>query len=638
LFSEKKEPNYASEDFATCSECGKEKDVFRNKAEFLNHVGVCDTINDTSKPAKKTREILNEEKSEIDDALQRLSSGTMVVLDGTEVAANNGVCVYCKKSDGQSVECACCHCNFHSDCLTVPDSDSDVCEDCLKVGLSADDDKVSKLIPGDWVYVYFPHNIKWKRSMVLAKDPSRETVALVKIHFHAIDPDKLHNPYYWVDISKKDSYRINIHNSEEDEDDSEGERLEQPKRKRRRRNALDTPKDIMRGGEGSDDENAEEDRPKRRRKTRGSSEAMNLNTSFSKENNLSDSDTAMPTKSNESKRNNTFSSPKNNNGTGDVVMTDTYVSANSLKAALCASGTVCRAIDIVMTGNNVNAFACIRPPGHHCGRNGCTKGSISTGFCLLNNAAIGLTYARVFWGLKRVAIVDIDVHFGNGTAEIVKDDPNTFFASIHMIYGPKNDGNFCPIVNQNCGCGFYPTHQGLTEVSDHYVSVGVFPADIYAKECSTALSKFTKKKLLEVSAAKERDMDDTKSESIRSLADNEDKTDEMSVDENTGDQTTKIQEAPSLPVYAGPTGYISGLRDLVIPKLIAFQPELLIISGKTLCFLFPVLALIAYFSPFVAGFDGYASDPLGGEMNLSTQDYHTCTRLVRKTNPLFLFE
>ena len=60
---------------------------------------------------------------------------------------------------------------------------------------------------------------------------------------------------------------------------------------------------------------------------------------------------------------------------------------------------------------------------------------MSTGFCLLNNAAIAMVYARVRWGLERIAVVDIDVHFGNGTAELLKDDPRAFFASVHMIYG-----------------------------------------------------------------------------------------------------------------------------------------------------------------------------------------------------------
>jgi acetoin utilization deacetylase AcuC-like enzyme len=81
------------------------------------------------------------------------------------------------------------------------------------------------------------------------------------------------------------------------------------------------------------------------------------------------------------------------NGTG-AGMSDTYVSATSLQAALCAAGTACRAVDVVMCGKNTNAFACTRPPGHHAGRYGCTSGCLSTGFCLLNNAAIATVYSR----------------------------------------------------------------------------------------------------------------------------------------------------------------------------------------------------------------------------------------------------
>lgn len=124
------------------------------------------------------------------------------------------------------------------------------------------------------------------------------------------------------------------------------------------------------------------------------------------------------------------------------VVHDTYISADSFDAALCAAGVATRAVDVVLHGTNTNAFACIRPPGHHAGRYGFTKGCLSTGFCLLNNAVIAMIYARVKYGLKRVAIVDIDVHFGNGTAELLRGDPNAFFACTHMIHGEGNRGRF----------------------------------------------------------------------------------------------------------------------------------------------------------------------------------------------------
>lgn len=84
-------------------------------------------------------------------------------------------------------------------------------------------------------------------------------------------------------------------------------------------------------------------------------------------------------------------------------------------------------------------FCCVRPPGHHAGRFGSTRGCSNNGFCLLNNVAIGAYYARIKYGLRRFAVVDIDAHFGNGTAEIFEGDPHAFYSSVHLQYdGPKD--------------------------------------------------------------------------------------------------------------------------------------------------------------------------------------------------------
>lgn len=137
---------------------------------------------------------------------------------------------------------------------------------------------------------------------------------------------------------------------------------------------------------------------------------------------------------------------------------DTYISPESFDAAIHAAFVVCSAVDAialeVISGsllsnstsqNNVeisniqNAFCCIRPPGHHAGRFGSTGGCVQNGFCLLNNVAIAAYYARIQYGYRRVAIVDIDAHFGNGTAEIFDGDPHTFYSSIHLQYeGPRD--------------------------------------------------------------------------------------------------------------------------------------------------------------------------------------------------------
>jgi acetoin utilization deacetylase AcuC-like enzyme len=105
---------------------------------------------------------------------------------------------------------------------------------------------------------------------------------------------------------------------------------------------------------------------------------------------------------------------------------DTVVSANSGEAALRAAGAVVAAVDAVMAGQVRNAFCAIRPPGHHAERDQ------AMGFCLFNNIAVGALHAREVHGLRRVAVVDIDVHHGNGTQHMFEDDAELFYASTHQ--------------------------------------------------------------------------------------------------------------------------------------------------------------------------------------------------------------
>ena len=107
---------------------------------------------------------------------------------------------------------------------------------------------------------------------------------------------------------------------------------------------------------------------------------------------------------------------------------DTTVSRWSFEAALRAAGSVCQAVDLVISGEYRNAFCVVRPPGHHAGPRGIVKCSNdpdggSHGFCLFNNVAIGAAYARSMYrheGIRKVAIIDFDVHHGNGTEEIIR--------------------------------------------------------------------------------------------------------------------------------------------------------------------------------------------------------------------------
>lgn len=96
---------------------------------------------------------------------------------------------------------------------------------------------------------------------------------------------------------------------------------------------------------------------------------------------------------------------------------DTHMSPGSLQAAYRAAGGVLRAVDMVLQGDAPNAFAAVRPPGHH------AETQTAMGFCLFGNVALGAKHALDFHGLKRVAVVDFDVHHGNGTQDLLWDEP-----------------------------------------------------------------------------------------------------------------------------------------------------------------------------------------------------------------------
>jgi acetoin utilization deacetylase AcuC-like enzyme len=106
---------------------------------------------------------------------------------------------------------------------------------------------------------------------------------------------------------------------------------------------------------------------------------------------------------------------------------DTHMSAGSLAAAYRAAGAVVRAVDMVLGGEAKNAFAAIRPPGHH------AETDTAMGFCLFGNIAIGAKHALDHHGLTRVAIADFDVHHGNGTQALVQEDPRILFISSHQM-------------------------------------------------------------------------------------------------------------------------------------------------------------------------------------------------------------
>jgi len=106
---------------------------------------------------------------------------------------------------------------------------------------------------------------------------------------------------------------------------------------------------------------------------------------------------------------------------------DTFIASGSLDAAATALGAALAALDAVLMGEVDNAFCAIRPPGHH------AEIDTPMGFCLVNTVAVAAREAQRKYGAERVAIVDFDVHHGNGTQDIFKDDPTVFYASSHQM-------------------------------------------------------------------------------------------------------------------------------------------------------------------------------------------------------------
>ena len=118
--------------------------------------------------------------------------------------------------------------------------------------------------------------------------------------------------------------------------------------------------------------------------------------------------------------------------------------SESLNAALRAAGAVTLGVDLVMSGDEQAAFCNVRPPGHHAER------ARTMGFCIFNNVAVGAAYARHKYGVNKLAILDFDVHHGNGTEDIFHDEPSVMFCSTFQH-------------------PFYP-HTGADVISEHIVN------------------------------------------------------------------------------------------------------------------------------------------------------------------------
>ncbi|MGQ9366021.1 histone deacetylase family protein [Azospirillum sp. A39] len=149
---------------------------------------------------------------------------------------------------------------------------------------------------------------------------------------------------------------------------------------------------------------------------------------------------------------------------------DTVVSPGSGEAALRAAGAVVAAVDAVAAGGSRNAFCAVRPPGHHAER------ARAMGFCLFNNVAVGAYHARAVHGLQRVAVMDFDVHHGNGTQDIFQSDPDMLYCSTHQ--SPLYPGTGDPAERGeygNCVNATLPAMAGSPEFR-HAMTHTVLPA------------------------------------------------------------------------------------------------------------------------------------------------------------------
>ena len=133
-----------------------------------------------------------------------------------------------------------------------------------------------------------------------------------------------------------------------------------------------------------------------------------------------------------------------------MIDSDTAVSPGSREAALRAAGANVQAVNLVMAGDVRNAFCAVRPPGHHAGPRR------AMGFCLFNNVCVGAAHARAVYGLKRIAILDFDVHHGNGTEAWIDSDESYFYGSTHqspLFPGTGAESQPQPIHNRPLDAG-----------------------------------------------------------------------------------------------------------------------------------------------------------------------------------------
>jgi SHAQKYF class myb-like DNA-binding protein len=290
------------------------------------------------------------------------------------------------------------------------------------------------------------------------------------------------------------------------------------------------------------------------------------------------------------------------------VNSDTSFSAGSLRAARRAAGAVQHAVDCVLVGRNRNAFCVVRPPGHHAGINGLLDGGESCGFCIFNNVAAGALYAisedRLLCG--RCAIVDIDVHHGNGTEDIVRkchDPSKLLFFSIHLYDNDRKKRG-----SNQFSYKFYPGTGSEDDLALNIINVPIVP--LWKEHSATVQPSIkthnTRRKTRTSQEGPDEESDTTPKDSSRTS------------DVGSEEGSTAASNSSPRPggLSSGRTAYRNAIQNRLLPALRAFNPDLILIS---------------------AGFDaakgdvGNARHERGGEkvgLDLEPEDYAWTTRKI----------
>jgi acetoin utilization deacetylase AcuC-like enzyme len=244
------------------------------------------------------------------------------------------------------------------------------------------------------------------------------------------------------------------------------------------------------------------------------------------------------------------------------------------RTSLCQSNIVVPRAVSVLLGRNRNAFCAVRPPGHHAGVNGLLEGGESCGFCIFNNVAAGALHAISDDKLlcERCAIVDIDVHHGNGTEEIVRkcsDPSKLFFFSIHLYDNDKTDKKRS---SSQFAYKFYPGTGSKDDLAMNIINVPIMPLwKDFSSASAPAKTHNTRKK---VRSAQETTDDSSEPSTPRISSRASDVASDTGSSNANAPSPRHASAAPP-----GRMAYRQAIQNRLLPALRAFNPDLILISA-----------------------------------------------------------